>query len=151
MIFDLDAQTQGEWFPFFESHIDEKGEVVYSDPKPDAGRVCIRPIGPKIEEMQMGRKRKYEFVLNPATRSMERVSFFEELPPDQARVEREDLWDYAITGLENFFDAKGKEIEGTRENKIKLMSIPVFDRFFARCLQTLSSSGVREKEELEKN
>lgn len=151
MIFDLDAAHQGDWFTFFNSFINEKGEVVYEDPKPDAGRVCIRSLTPYFEQMQAKRKRKFEFALNPATRSMERVGYYDEPTPEQAKKERDDVWDYAITGIENFFDAKGEPILCTQENKIRLMAVPVFDRFVARCLQTLSGAGVKAEEELRKN
>jgi len=151
MIFDLDGTGSGEWFTFFESHINEKGEVTYDDPKEGAGKVCIRSIIPFIEERQAKRKRKFEFVLNPQVRSMERVGYFEEQPLVELKKEREDVWDYAITAIENFFDAKGNPILCTRENKIKLMAFPLFDRFMARCLQLLSEVGVKTKENEEKN
>lgn len=150
MIIDLDAR-EGEWFPFFESKINSRGETEYEEPKEDAGRVCVRSLVPYFEEIQAKRKRKHEFVLNPTTRQMERVSFFEEPGVEQARKERDDAWDYCIVGLENFFDAKGNEITCTRENKLRLMSLPVFDRFIARCLQLLSESGVKASEAQGKN
>lgn len=151
MIFDLDAVQQGDYFAFFGSTVNERGEVAYLDPEPDAGRVRIRSLTPFFEKAQAGRKRKYEHVLNPSTRSMERVGFFDDPTPDQAKKEREDLWDYAITDIENFFDAKGEPILCTRENKIRLMAAPVFDRFVARCLQVLAGAGVKADEDLRKN
>mgnify|MGYP001389393951 FL=1 len=150
MIFDLDL-SQGEWFRFFESRINEKGELVYDDPKPDAGRVCIRSIAPFLEQIQAKRKKKFEWVLNTATRSMERIGYFEEQSIEDQRKERDDLWDYAITDMEDFYDVKGALILCTRENRLKLMAHPVFDRFVARCLQIISASGVKTKEEAEKN
>ena len=42
-------------------------------------------------------------------------------------------------------------IDCTRENKLKLMRVPVFDRFIARCLEMLANSGVKEKEDEQKN
>ena len=151
MIFDLDVVQQGDYFTFFESTVNERGEVTYLDPKPDAGRVRIRSLTPFIEMSQAGKKRKYEHVLNPSTRSMERISYIEDSTPDQAKKERDDLWDYAITDIENFFDAKGEPILCTRENKIRLMAVPVFDRFVARCLQVLAGAGVKTEEDLRKN
>lgn len=148
--FTLD-DTAGEWFTFFSSRIDGQGEVKYLDPLPDAGRVCVRSIVPLIEQQQTKRKRRAEFVPNPKTRQMERVAFFDDPSPEQAKTEREDIWDYAITGFENILDADGNPIPCTRENKLKLMSLPVFDRFIARCLQILSESGVRSAEEQAKN
>jgi len=151
MFFDLDS-AQGEWFPFFSSHIDPvTGEPVYEDPENDA-RVQIRSIAPFIEERMAKRKRISEHVYNPKTRAMERITYFAEQSPDELRVERDDLWDYAITGIEGFKDSKtGQVIVCNRENKLKLMKVPVFDRFVARCQQLLASSGVKAKEEEEKN
>jgi hypothetical protein len=151
MILDIEKGSEGDWFSFFESSVNEKGEVVYTDPKPDAGRVRIRSIAPFIEERQAQRKRKYEFVLNPATRSMERVGYYEDQTPEQAKKDRDDIWDYAIVDIENFTDGKGKPILSTRENKSKLMALPVFDRFIGRCLQLIASAGAQAKEDETKN
>lgn len=150
MIIDIDKGNNGDWFAFFESRV-EDGKTIYDDPKPDAGRVCIRSMAPFLEERQSQRKRKFEFVLNPQTRTMERVGYYDEISYEQAKKDQADLWDYTITGLENFFDKNGKEIECTRENKVKLMTVPAFDRFVARCLQILGSAQTQAKEEEEKN
>ena len=151
MIIDLEA-TQGEWFPFFGSHINmETGETVYEEPTPDA-RVQIRSMAPFYEDRLAKRQKKYEHVYNPKTRQMERVAFYQELTPAEEKAEREDAWDYTITGIEGFVDSKtGDTIACTRENKLKLMKLPVFDRFMARCLQILNSAGIKEKEDEEKN
>ncbi len=151
MFFDLDA-TQGEWFPFFESHIDpNSGEVIYDDPVSDA-KVQIRRIQPFYEERLTKRQRRFENIYNPKTRGMERVSYYPDLAPDEAKAEREDAYDYIITGIENFKDSKtGSLIACTRENKTKLMRVPVFDRFVGRCWQLLDSSGVKAQEDDEKN
>jgi len=151
MNFDLDT-TQEEWFQFFGSHIDlNTGEVVYEDPTSDA-RVQIRSIAPFIEERISKRKRMIEHVHNAKTRQMERLSYFQEPTIEEAKAEREDTWDYAITAFENFKDKKtGEAIACTRENKLKLMKNPVFDRFVSRCLQMIASSGIEEKKESEKN
>lgn len=148
MEFDLEV-TGGEWFQFFESHFSERGEIVYDDPAGDA-RVCIRSIMPFFEEVQGGKKKKFEWVLNTQTRAMERVGYYPEQTAEDIRREREDAYDYAITAWENF-TVKGKLIECTRENKIKLMKVPVFDRFVARCFQLLSGAGVKQQEAEEKN
>jgi hypothetical protein len=151
MFLDLDASS-GEWFNFFSSHIDPvTGEPVYEEPVKDA-RVQIRSIAPFIEERMAKRKKSFEHIYNPKTRSMERMSFFPDLSPEEQKAERDDLWDYAIVALENFKDSKtGKVIACTRENKLALMKLPVFDRFVARCQQLISSAGVKEKEETVKN
>lgn len=147
MIFDIEKGSEGDWFNFFESSINEKGKVVFADPKPDSGKVRIRSIVPFIEERQAQRKKKYEFVLNPDTRSMERVGYYEDQTPEQAKKDRDDIWDYAITDIEDFSDKSGTPILCTRENKAKLMALPVFDRFVGRCLQLIASAGAQAKED----
>jgi hypothetical protein len=152
MNIDFDIIEQGEWFQFFESTIDPNtGDIIYNKPKGDA-RVQLRSIVPYIEAVMDKRTRSIEHVHNPKTRSMERLSYYPEQSLAEIRKEREDTWDYAITGFENFKDRKtGKVIECTRANKIKLMKIPVFDRFVARCLQIIADSGIKEKETEAKN
>jgi hypothetical protein len=147
MLLDLEAQEQGEWFQFFSSHIDEaSGEVVYEEPSKDA-RVKIRSMVPFVEEQMAGRKKQYEHVMNPKTRSMERIAYYLDLTPEENKKDKEDIWDYVVQDLEGFVDKKtGKEIACTKANKIKLMKLPVFDRFVARCLQMLSSAGIEEQE-----
>lgn len=152
MFIDLKAAIEGEWFPFQNSHIDTvSGEPVFDDPVKDA-KVQIRSMSPFFEERIAKRKRVVEHVLNTKSKAMDRNSFFPELSVEDAKTERDDAFDYAITGIECFKDAKtGTIITCTRENKLALMKVPVFDRFFARCQQLLSSSGVKEKEEISKN
>jgi hypothetical protein len=150
MIFDLD-QTDGEWFPFFTSTIDARtGDVNYDDPMSDA-MVQIRSMQPFFEEQFAKKKKNIEHVLNPKTRQMERIAFYPELSTAEIKQEQEDAWDYAITGLKNFRDKQGNIIECTRENKIKLMKVPVFDRFIAKCFQTMANTSAMAKEESEKN
>jgi hypothetical protein len=105
---------------------------------------------PFIQERLGKRKRNHEFVFNPKTRGMERVAWFDELTPEQAKAESEDTWDFCITGLENF-SMGGKKIPCTKEGKSSLMAIPAFDRFIARCLQMLGKAQAEAKEEEVKN
>mgnify|MGYP001249914155 CR=1 FL=1 len=151
MLFDLE-ESQGEWFYFFNSRIDQAtGETVYDNPVKDA-RVKIRSISAFFEEALSKRKREFQFVVNPKTRGMERVAYFPELSSEEANQQRDDAWDYAITGLEGFKDAKTKaDLKCDRETKLKLMKNPAFDRFIARCFQILASSGIQGKEAEEKN
>jgi hypothetical protein len=151
MLFDLN-QSEGEWFPFQNSRIDPlTGEPVFDDPVSDA-KVKIRSMTPFFEERISKRKRQTEHVMNPKTRQMERITFYAELSVEDAKAERDDAFDYAITGIEGFKDAStSKMIDCIRENKMALMKVPVFDRFFAKCQQALASSGVKQAEEAEKN
>ncbi len=151
MPFDMEKLNEGEWFRYFGSSIGENGEITYFEPEPDAERVCLRPIG--SEELNkihsQTRKKQKEFVLNPKTRQMERVSY-EDQTSEQERVEFGMFWDYMITNWE-LKDEKGESIPCTKENKIKLMSHPPFARFITRCLQILNSSKKQQEEDKEKN
>lgn len=151
MYLDLDS-SEGERFQFFASTIDPvSGDVVYGDPKGDA-YVTLRPMQPFFEDRLAKRQLKVDHVLNPKTKAMERITYYPDLSFDEVKREREDAWDYAILTWEGFMDEKTKQdIECTRENKIKLMKIPVFDRFIARCFQLMAESGIKEEEALEKN
>lgn len=138
-----DNEAEGEWFTFFGSRINEKNEVVYDDPKPGAGRMRLRSMAPFIEALPPVKK-KYEWVLNTATRQMERQGYVEDRTAEEIKKGNDDAWDYAITGLENFFIGAG-QIPCTKEGKTRLRKLPLFDRFLARCSQLLASSGVTAK------
>lgn len=142
MFVDLET-TQAEWFQYFGSRVDvNTGEIIYEEPASDA-RVQIRSLMPFYEERLAKRKKSYEHVFNPKTRTMERVTYYLDQSPAEDKAEREDAWDYAIVAFEGFQDTKtGEKVACTRENKLKLMKLPVFDRFVARCLQLLNGSAV---------
>lgn len=152
---------EGTWFPYFSSHFDtKKGEVIYDDPLPGAAEFRIRNLIPFFTERRNKRKRTHQMVLNTATKQMERVSFYEDLPAADAKKEQEDSWDYAITGMKNArWEESGPEMECTRENKIKLMNSSSahdptdkeFDRFLARCLFLLAGIEKKDEEKAEKN
>lgn len=151
-IFDLSGEEQGDWFEFFTSHIEQgTGKIIYDEPEENSARFQIRSPAPFWEERRKGRKKESQFVLNPATRAMERVTWYKDLPEDQDRKEIEDAWDYTITGIEDAFWGPDDPIECTRENKLKLIRMPVFDRFLSRVLQLISETGVKQEEAAEKN
>jgi hypothetical protein len=152
-VFDLDAkESEGDWFDFFESHIDlDSGEIIYDDPKPGTGKACFRSVVPFLEKCIEARKRKHQFVLNPKTRSMERVEYYEPLFMEEQKKQNEDMYDYAIVGLERFFDAQGNALECTRENKLKLSKVKVFDRYMARCMELQTNSKFERQKASEKN
>jgi hypothetical protein len=135
--FNLDAVNAGTWFEFFTSHIDPAtGDVVYDDPMP-GHRVKIRSTAPFWEERIKNRKRERELAVNPKTKVMEKVSSIKELTLAESKAENDDAIDYSIVEFDNMVDSSGSVIKCTRENKLKLMRIPVFDRFYARCSQIL--------------
>ena len=139
----LDDEHLGDWFPYFKSRVDpQTGDVVYDPPIDNGPRVRVRGLGPFYEARLAERKRRVEHVLNPKSGRMERISYLPELSFADAAKERDDSFDFAITGLEGFRDVKTKqELSCDRETKLKLMKIPEFDRFVARCLQIISEAG----------
>jgi hypothetical protein len=152
MRFDLSGETRGEWFKFFRSEISEKGDVAYLDPEDDAGKVCLRIATPEvIEEIQsQTRKKTAEFALNPKTRQMERVQYFDQTPA-QEKKERELIWDHAIQDWKGILDVNGNEVPCTLENKLRLMNNQQFARFVGRCLQLISGAASAAKEGAEGN
>lgn len=147
---DLDALDEGEWFPYQNSHFDqETGEWIFEEPHPEA-KVRVRRMESLVRERFYSRKKVAEHVLNPKTKAMERITYYKEPTSEESRKESEDTWDYVITGFEGFAN-KGKLIEYTRENKIKMMRDPAFDRFVGRCLRILDGSEERRREEAKKN
>jgi len=152
MLIDLELQNEGEWFYFFGSHIDQNsGEVIYDEPVKDA-RVKIRSMASFIEDRVISRKKQVEHVLNPKTRQMERIEYYPAPSPEEFKQEQEATWDWVIQDFEGFKDKRtGKEIECNLANKKKMMQLPVFDRFVARCLILLGEAGAQKGETEVKN
>ena len=142
----------GEWFPFFKSEVRPDGEVEYSEPEKDSGRVCLRIAdSDTLERIQAEtRKKVSENVYNPKTRAMERVAYFDQTVAQEKR-ERELIWDHAIVDWEGILDSAGNPIPCTLENKMKLMNVPLFARFVGRCLQLISGAAEETKETEIKN
>jgi len=140
--------SEGEWFDFFGSHVDQNtGEVVYHEPNP-AAKALIRSAAPFVEEQLKKRKRRTEHVFNPKTRSMDRVTSFDDPSVEAVMKEADDVFDYAIVDLKGFKDRKtGKFIICNRENKVALRRNEIFRRYFERCQQILNGSA----EAIEKN
>jgi len=150
-VFNLESSA-GEWFPFFGSEMGTDGEIKYSDPEPGAARVMLRQADPDVLEEIYSKTGKEEVdrVLNTKSKAMDRVPFRKQTP-EQKKLEREMIWDYAIIDWEDkapFLQADGSPISRTVENKLKLMGIGVFGRFVTRCLQ--SDSGMTEIKEAER-
>jgi len=146
MIFDLE-QAEGERFQFFTSTIDPTtGKITYDD-SGDAW-VELRPMQPFFEQQLAKRKKITEHVHNPKTRQLERISFYPDLSIEEAKKERDDAWDYAITGFGSFKDRAGNLIQFNRENKLKMIKNPVFTRFCERCFEVMANSGVSKEEEI---
>ncbi len=150
--FNIEDTDEGEWFPYQDSHLNQDtGEWVFDEPISDA-KVRIRSIQKFLSERFRNRKKVAEHILNPKTRSMERITYYKDSTSEELKKEADDTWDYIITGIEGFKNKKtGGLIECTRENKIKLMSISSFDRFIGKCLKVLEGSEEKQKEETEKN
>lgn len=146
--FDLGKGTEGDWFAYFKSHVDQStGEIVYEAPEPDALEFCCRLMGPFFDEKNKGRKKESKMVLNPNTRAMERVSYYPDLPPEEEARQAEDAWDYAIVAVRK----SGVIIECTKEDKLELIKRPMFMRYMKRVFQILSGEAVKQFEAAEKN
>lgn len=149
MFVDLES-GKGMWFTFRMSEIDQNnGNIVWGDEIPEL-EVQIRSMKPFFEERIRGRERGVGHVYNVKSRAMDRETFFKDLTPDEAKAERDDAFDYAITGLKGWKDRTSRQpFPCTREVKLGLMAKDFFDRFFADCQQKLDSLSV-EMEEAEK-
>jgi len=133
--------TEGDWFEYFTSHIDQQTEeIIYDKPIPSV-RVLIRSAAPFIEEGLKKQRTKTQMVLNEKSKKMERVQFFEDRPFEKMIEETDDMYDYSILDFEGFRNKKtGEIIKCTRENKIALRHNEIFKRFFERCQQVLNGS-----------
>jgi hypothetical protein len=147
------AKEQGDWFPFFGSKIDlSTGEIIFDPPEEGAAEFCFRSPAAFWDERRRGRTKEYKMVLNPQTRAMERVGYYPDLPPEEEQKERDDSWDFCITGMKGArWSSDGPEMECTRENKLKLLKNSAFLRYANRVLQLILETGVKVKEESTKN
>ncbi|MFA5261625.1 MAG: hypothetical protein WC450_10390 [Candidatus Omnitrophota bacterium] len=170
-VFDNEIIELGDWFPFFDSRVDlQTGEVTFFPSKEGAATFQIRPLTLFYEEIRNKKKKEYKWVSNPKTHAMERRGHDPDQTPEDEQREREDSYDYAITGARNAYWGKGKdnpifciapkiastneekeELRRSRADKIKLMRDPAFSRYFLRVQEMLSNFGAKAKEELEKN
>jgi len=149
---DIGDVAEGVWFPFQNSRVDpDTGKITWDDPilksngEPVAS-MCIRLMGPFYEERMAKRERTTKYVYNTKSRAMDPVSSFKELTMDEARQERDDAIDYAITGITGFRDkATKKPLECTRANKLIMLKQPAVDRFFAYCQERLGQLGIEQQ------
>jgi hypothetical protein len=158
MSFDLEKIGVGEWFPYQDSVIDDKGEIEWrpveydEDGKPIES-VCFRQVDPDehrvIRDKYKGKKINIP-VKDPDTRQMGIVPQYEQTP-EQEKAERMEFWDKTIVDWD-LKDPKGQPIPCTAENKYKLFKghMP-FLRFCNRSLQILSNAKVEGEKAAEKN
>jgi len=144
-----------KWFEFFDSKIDvTAGKIVYGEPIPGS-RVLMRRMGPFIEERlaeSVKSKKTVKHVFNSKTRGIESIYSPASPTLEKLRTDKEDAFDYAIIGFEGLEDAKtGEPIPCIRENKLKLIKVPVFYRFFVHCQQNFDDPEFKEKQDSPKN
>ena len=145
MIINLQTGKDGSWFSFFYSKIDPATmDVIYEDPIEDGPRMKIRNPVPFFKERNKNRKTKGEYVLNKKTRAMEKVVSDLELTAAEKQAENDDFVDYVIQEVDGF-KLEGKEIKGTREEKIQMMEIPIVLMFVHRCVEILQEHGAQEE------
>jgi len=150
---DFESVEDGVWFPFQNSHLNkETDEWVFDEPiaKENGPRVKVRLIFPFVKKRFAERKKEVEYKLNTKTRKMDRDVHYKELTPEEEQKATDDTWDYAIIDFENFKN-KGEIIKCTRENKLRMMEVPIFDRFIGHCLKILEGSEAEEIKATEKN
>lgn len=142
MFVDLDNK-KGAWFTFRMSEIDiNTGNIVWGDEIP-GHEVQIRSMKPFFEERIKNRERGVGHVYNTKTRAMDRETYFKDLSVEESKAERDDAFDYAITGLKGFKNRTTREAYPcTREVKLGLMAYDWFDRFFADCQQKIDTLSV---------
>ena len=152
MLLDLEVQKEGEWFPYMESDVDPNtGETVWGEPMEKVA-VQIRSMKKFFEDSYASRKRVVEWKVHPKSKQNERHSYPKDLAPKEIIEERNDAYEYAITGLRGWKDKKtSKEIECSREVKLFLMSMGAFDRFFSNCQTSLETYGMIKEEKESKN
>lgn len=152
-VFEQGEKEQGEWFPFFASKLDmQTGQIEYDPPEEGAAEFCFRNLTPFWEARRKAQKKESKWVKDPDTREMMHRSFYPDLSFDEAMKERDDSWDFAITGMRNArWDEGGPEMACTRENKLKLVKNAMFLRYANRVIQMLHETGVKKAEALPKN
>lgn len=130
MKFDLDDLNPAVWFDLPDDD--------------DGGRVQVRTCaGGDLEQIiKETTKKRVEY---------KRGQRYEYIESDDEKHQRL-LWDFCIVDWENIYDAKGKKIPCTIENKLLLMkhSIP-FATFVGECLEKLNTDTLAMKTVAEKN
>lgn len=148
----LQEKEQGDWFAYFDSHVDSMtGIVSYDEPVDGAAEFCFRNPVAYWQEKQALKKREYSMVLNSKTRQMERVGYMPDLPPEKEKAERDGAWDYTITGIRNAYWDEKTPIQCDLESKLKLLKIPAFLRFANRVVEIIMEIGTQRQQDAEKN
>lgn len=143
---------EGTKFPFQTSRVNPETKVTTWDEPDTEAYIVLRPMGPFYEEQLLKKKKVSEIVPNTFTRGMERISYYKESSFEEAVTERDEAYDYAIIELGNFKNSKtGEILKSTKENKVKAMKQPAFDRFVKKCFEALENAGVSAKRESDLN
>lgn len=137
------GKKDGQWFPFRMSTIDENtGEIVWSDPI-EGMEVQIRSWKPFFEERISKRYLETLWKVHPKSHAYEPHTKFKDLTVEEAKIEREEAQDYAITGLKGFKNKTTREpYPCTKEVKLGLLAYDWFDRFFADCQNKVDSFAI---------
>jgi len=94
--------------------------------------------------------RKHEFVLNPDSKRMERVSYVD-TDLDEEVAFQDKVTDHMIVNW-NFCEADGTEIPCSKENKLLMMNgSEVFKTWIMKCIETMEKDIKERKESEEKN
>ena len=152
MFINLSAISEGEWFPFRMSTVNpDTGETIWGEEMPGV-RVKIKSWKKFFENSFLSREQIAEWKVHPKTHQNQKHINQKQMTPKEIIVQKEDGIDYAILEWEGFKDKKTKkDIECNRENKIAMMSLDFFDRFFSDAQLSIDRKKIEEAEEKEKN
>ena len=94
--------------------------------------------------------RKHEFVLNPESKRMERVTYLD-TDLDEEVMFQDKVTDHMIVNW-NFKELDGAEIECNKENKLLMMNgSEIFKDWIMKCIETMEKDLEKQKELEEKN
>jgi len=152
MFIDLDAITEGEWFPFRMSTINpDTGETIWGEESSEA-KVKIRSWKKFFEDLFANRERIVEWKVHPKSKANQKHENLKELTPEETIRQKIDAVDYAILEWEGFKDKKSKKIiKCTKDTKNAMMGLDFFDRFFTECQVTIDSKKIESEKAQEKN
>ena len=151
MFINLDAITEGEWFPFRMSTVDDTGETIWGEESTEA-KVKIRSWKKFFEDAFANRERVVEWKVHPKSRANQKHENLKEMTPEETIQQKADAVDYAILEWKGFKDKKSKKtIECNKETKNAMMGLDFFDRFFTECQTTIDSTKIEAEVAAEKN
>jgi len=152
MLIDLNAITDGEWFPFRMSTINpDTGETIWGEESLEV-KVKIRSWKKFFEDSFTNRERVVEWKVHPKSKQNQKHENLKEFTPEETIQQKQDAVDYAVLEWKGFKDKKTKKIiECNKDTKNAMMGLDFFDRFFVECQTTIDSKKIEEEKAHVKN